>query len=229
MIWPVAQDAATVLLTVKVAAVAVLIDLPPALLLAALLARRRFPGRALLETLLNLPLVLPPVATGLALLMVLTPTSTTGGLLKDGLGLQFVFAWPGAALAAAVVSFPLMLRSLLLGFEAIDPRYVGMARTLGTGPVAVMARIHLPMALPAILAGSLLAFARALGEFGATVIVAGSIPGKTRTLPLDLFHRVQIGDRAGALRLTLISALLAFLILAVGRAAERRITARLES
>ena len=223
------RDALIVLLTLKVATVAVLLDLVPAILLAALIAHRRFPGRAALETLLSLPLVLPPVATGLVLLMILAPASPVGRLLAEGAGAQLVFTWPGAAVAAAVVSFPLMLRALILGFESIDPRYTGVARSLGAGPLEVMRRVHLPLAAPAILAGCLVAFARALGEFGATMIVAGSIPGRTRTLSLDLFHRIETGDEAGALRLAAISALLAFGLLALGRAAERRVAARIQT
>jgi len=221
-----ADDVTAVLLTLKVAVVAVIIDLPPAMLAAHLLARRRFPGRAILETFLTLPLVLPPVATGYVLLLLLAPGSYLGGFLTGTLGVHAVFNWPGAALAAAVVAFPLMLRSLLTGFEALDPRLAKVARTLGAGPLRTFWRIHLPLTMPAVLAGCLLAFARALGEFGATVIVAGSIPGVTRTLPVDLYERIVTGDEAGALRLALISGGLAFVVLTVGRVAERRLRHR---
>ncbi|MFQ5669516.1 MAG: molybdate ABC transporter permease subunit [Acidobacteriota bacterium] len=217
------QVTVTVLLSLKVAVMAVLLNLPPALIAARLLARRRFPGRGAVETILSLPLVLPPVATGFLLLALLAPRSPLGHFLAATLGVRLVFTWLGAALAAAVVSFPLVLRSLLLGFEAVDPRLGQVARTLGAGPVSIYFRVHLPLALPAVISGSLLAFARALGEFGATVIVAGSIPGQTRTLPLDLFHRVANGDEAGALRLAAISAGLAFGTLALGRMAEHRL------
>jgi molybdate transport system permease protein len=216
-------DLTSILLTLKVALVAVAIDLPPALVAARLLARRRFPGRAVLETILSLPLVLPPVASGFVLLMVLAPEGHVGRFLTQTLGVHVVFNWPGAALAAAVVSFPLMLRSLLLGFESVDPRLAQVARTLGAGPLAAFWRVQLPLALPGVLAGCLLAFARALGEFGATVMVAGSIPGVTRTLSLDLYHRVLTGDEAGALRLALLSTALAFTVLGLGRLAERRL------
>jgi molybdate transport system permease protein len=200
--------------------------LPPAVLAAHLLARRRFPGRAVLETFLTLPLVLPPVATGYVLLLLLAPGSYLGSFLTGTLGVHAVFNWPGAALAAAVVAFPLMLRSLLTGFEALDPRLAKVARTLGSGPLRTFWRVQLPLTMPALLAGCLLAFARALGEFGATVIVAGSIPGVTRTLPVDLYERIVTGDEAGALRLALISGGLAFVVLGVGRAAERRLRHR---
>ncbi len=220
------EDGLALLVSLKVAAAAVLVDLPLALLAAYLLARRRFPGRDLLDTVLNLPLVLPPVASGYALLVLLAPDAPAGRLAAEGLGLSLVFSLPGAALAAAVVAFPLMLRALVQGFEALDPRLSQVARTLGAGPVAVALRVQLPLALPAVLAGSLLAFARALGEFGSTVVVAGSIPGVTRTLPVDLYRRIQLGDEAGALRLALLSAALAFAVLAAGRWAERRLRRR---
>ncbi|MFQ5718454.1 MAG: molybdate ABC transporter permease subunit [Acidobacteriota bacterium] len=217
------QDAAIILLTLKVAGTAVALALPPGLLLSAWLARRRFAGRAAIETCLSLPLVLPPVATGLVLLMVLSPSATVGRFLESAFGLRLVFSWPGAALAAAVVSFPLMLRSLLQGFESIDPRYADVARTLGASRLSILWRIHLPLIRPAIVAGCLLTLARSLGEFGATIILAGSIPGRTRTVALELFQRIEVGDTVGALRMALLAVVMAFALLSLGRMAERRL------
>ena len=210
-------------LTLKVGLAAVALDLPPALLAARLLAHRRFPGRALVETVLNLPLVLPPVASGLVLLYLMAPASPLGRALEEGVGLRLVFTWPAAALAAAVVSFPLMLRSVLQGFEAIDPRLGEVARTLGARPMTVFLKVHLPLAAPGIIAGAIMGFARAIGEFGATIMVAGSIPGRTRTLPIAIYHRVQTGDAGGAMRLALLSSVLALALVALGGAAERRL------
>jgi molybdate transport system permease protein len=222
-------DLPVLLLSLKVALAAVILDLPPALLLGRLLARRCFPGRALLDTFLALPLVLPPVATGLLILMLVSPTAMPGRLLARFTGLELVFSWPGAALAAGVVAFPLLLRSVIQALESVDPRLGQVARTLGASRMKTFWRVHLPLALPGVAGGIMLAFARALGEFGATMVVAGSIPGRTRTLPLDLYHRFQLGDDAGALRLALLSALLAFAILGVGRLAERRLRARMDA
>jgi len=222
-------DLPVLLLSLKVALVAVILDLPPALLLARLLARRRFPGRALLDTFLALPLVLPPVATGLILLLLISPQGAPGRILAASTGLELVFTWPGAALAAGVVAFPLMLRSVIQALEAVDPRLGQVARTLGAGRMKAFWLVHLPLALPGVTGGVLLAFARALGEFGATMVVAGSIPGRTRTLPLALYHRFQLGDDTGALRLALLSAVLAFAVLGLGRLAERRLRARMEA
>lgn len=160
---PSSAEWGAVLLTVKVSCLAVLLDLPVALLLARLLVRRRFPGRAALETVLSLPLVLPPVASGLVLVLLLRPAGLLGRGL-DLMGWRLLFTWQGAALAAALVAFPLMLRSVVTGFEAVDPRLALVARTLGASRWSAYRRVTLPLALPGILAGCLLAFARALGS-----------------------------------------------------------------
>jgi molybdate transport system permease protein len=187
-------------LTLRVAAVATLASLPPAVGLAWLLARREFRGRSLVHALVALPMVLPPVAVGLALLLLLGRRGPLGPLLS-ALGIEVVFTWVAAALAAAVVGFPLLARACEQSFAEIDPRYERLARSLGLGPVATFFRVSLPLARRGVLYGALLAFTRALGEFGATAVVAGIIPGRTETLALGIWSRVQLGDDRGALLL----------------------------
>ncbi len=207
------------LISIRVAAVSVLIGLPLALLCARLLTRRRFPGRLALETALNLPLVLPPVATGYFLLLLLSREGPLGSLWSLA-GASLVFTWEAAALAAAVISFPLMLRAAQVSFASIDPRLPAMARTLGASRARAFFTVTLPMALPGVVAAVLLGFARSLGEFGATMMVAGNIPGVTQTLPLAIFTSVQIGSDRTALGLCALSVLLAFGSLAAIRLIE---------
>jgi len=187
-------------LTLRVSALATLASLPPAVGLAWLLARREFRGRSLVQACVALPMVLPPVAVGLALLLLLGRRGPLAPLLA-ALGIDLVFTWVAAALAAAVVGFPLLVRACQQAFAEIDPRYERLARSLGLGPLATFFRVSLLLARRGVAYGVLLAFSRALGEFGATVVVAGIIPGRTETLALGIWARVQRGDDAGALLL----------------------------
>ena len=197
------------LLSVRVAFVATLLVFPLALVTGYVLARTRFPGRSVVQTLITLPMVVPPVAVGLFLLLLLGRDGPFGSLL-DWLGIQLVFTWWAAAFAAAIVGFPLLVRACEQSFAELDARYVAMAYTLGHGRVATFFRVSLPLARRGVLYGTLLCFTRGLGEFGATALVAGIIPGRTETLSLAIWSRVQLGDDAAALALCAASALLAF-------------------
>lgn len=202
------------LLTVAMAATATVLMLPPGLLLAWLLTRRRFPGRVLLETFVSLPLVMPPVATGLILLMLLAPRGVLGGWLAS-LGIEIVFTWKAVVIAMAVMGMPLLVRTARGGFEQVDPRYGHVASTLGASPLRVFLTVTLPLALPAVTAGAVLAFARAIGEFGATMMIAGSIPGSTRTLAVAIYSFAETGRDAEAAQLVAVSAVIAFVALAI--------------
>jgi molybdate transport system permease protein len=188
---------------------ATLLMIPPGLALAWLLARRRFRGHLLIETLVSLPLVMPPVATGLILLLLFSPRGPIGRVLAS-IGIDVVFTWRAVVLAMTVMGLPLFVRAVRAGIEQVDQRYEAMAATLGAPPMRVFFSITLPLALPALIAGAVLGFARALGEFGATIMIAGSIPGVTRTLPVAIYTFTEIGrDREAALLLG-ISAAIAF-------------------
>lgn len=192
-------------LSLKVAATATLFSLPPGIALAYLLSRHRFPGKALVSGLTHLPLILPPVVTGYALLLLFGRGGPLGRLLEP-LGIVFAFDWTGAALAAAVMGFPLLVRAVSLSFDLIDPRIERAAETLGATPLVRFLTVTLPLALPGVAAGAVLAFAKALGEFGATITFVASIPGETRTLPLAIYSLTQVpGGDAAALRLIGIS------------------------
>ncbi|MFL6195238.1 MAG: molybdate ABC transporter permease subunit [Thermoanaerobaculia bacterium] len=197
--------------TLGVSALATALILPPGLAVAWLLARKRWPGKPLLETLVALPLVMPPVATGLLLLKLLGRRGPLGGLLHR-LDLDAVFTWRGVVTAMAVMSFPLLVRGARIAFEGVDPQLERMARTLGTGRLGVFFRVTLPLALRGIAGGTLLAFARALGEFGATIVVAGNIPGRTTTLSLAIYQLVQLGEDEAAFRLLGIATAVAFAV-----------------
>jgi molybdate transport system permease protein len=194
------SDWQVVWFTVGSAALATLFILLPGLAAAWLLARCHWPGKALVETIIALPLVMPPVATGLVLLKLLGRRGPIGSWLES-FDFSIVFTWRAVVIAAAVMSFPLLVRSVRVAFEEIDPRLEQIARTLGAGDMRVFFTITLPLAARGIVAGTLLAFARALGEFGATVMLAGNIPGKTSTLSLAIYNLVQLGDDTTALRL----------------------------
>ncbi len=196
--------------TLGVAALSTLLILPFGLALAWLLARRNWPGKSVVETLVALPLVMPPVATGLLLLKLLGRRSPFGGWLEENLGWEIIFTWRGVVVATAVMSFPLLVRTARVAFEGVNRRFEQVARTLGAGPVRVFATITLPLAARGLLAGAVLAFARALGEFGATIMVAGYIPGKTATLALSIYHLVQLGRDGEAFALLGISVAIAF-------------------
>ncbi|WP_183111527.1 molybdate ABC transporter permease subunit [Xanthomonas campestris] len=189
-------------LSLKVAIVAALVSLPPGIACGWLLARRRFPGKALLDALLHLPLVMPPVVTGYALLVVLGTQGPVGSWLLEHLGIQFAFRWTGAALACAVMGFPLMVRAIRLSIEATDRRLEAAAATLGAGPWRVFFSITLPLAWPGLVAGVVLAFAKALGEFGATITFVSNIPGETQTLSSAIYGLMQVpGMESGVWRL----------------------------
>lgn len=214
-------DLSILLLTLRVAAVATLVILPLGIAAAWQLARRDGPWRTLAETLLSLPLVLPPTAVGLLLLEALRRSGPLGRLL-DGMGIDVLFTWKAVAVATAVMSFPLLVRPARTAFEEVDPRLLAMGRSLGSGPVAVFRRVALPMAWRGILAGTLLAFSRALGEFGATIMIAGNIPGRTQTMALAIFQRTQIGHDGAALRLVGVTVVIAFAIVGTAELLTRR-------
>ena len=222
-----AEEWSAVLLSLKVAGVAVLAMLLPGIACGWLLARRRFPGRSLLDAAIHLPLVLPPVVVGYLLLLSLGRRGWLGGWLHEHFGLDLAFTWKAAAIASAVMGFPLLVRAVRLAIEAIDPRLEAAAATLGAGPVRVLLTITLPLALPGILAGAVLAFARSLGEFGATIMVAGNIEGVTRTIPLAIFSDVQTpGGGGSAIRLVVIAVGVSFLALLASELFSRRLTRR---
>jgi molybdate transport system permease protein len=198
--------------TVVCAAGATALALPPGVVLAWLLARRKFPGRALVETFVSLPLVMPPVATGLILLMLLSRRGRIGGLLER-LGIEVVFTWKAVVLAMAIMGLPLLVRTARAGFEQVNARYERVAATLGASPARIFLTISLPLAWPSVLAGAVLAFARGLGEFGATIIVAGSIPGATRTLAVAIYGYAETGQDSQAMALVLVSVAIAFVAL----------------
>jgi molybdate transport system permease protein len=197
------------LFTTAAALAATALMAPPGLFLAWLLARRRFRGRLLLETLVSMPLVMPPVATGLILLLLFSPRGPLGRVLA-GIGLEVVFTWRAVVLAMTVMGLPLFVRTVRAGLEQVDRRYEAMASTLGAPPLRVFFSVTLPLALPALVAGAVLGFARAIGEFGATIMIAGSIPGVTRTLPVAIYTFAETGRDAEAAMLLGVSATIAF-------------------
>jgi len=195
--------------TVLMALTATALVLPPAIAIGWLLARKEFPGKALLETIVSLPLVLPPVATGLLLLWLFGRHSPVGRAL-DAIGIEVIFTWKAVVLSMIVISFPLVSRSVRAGIEQVDRRYEDIAATLGAGSFRILRTITLPLASRGIAAGAVLGFSRALGEFGATIMVAGAIPGRTRTLAVGIYTLVETGREEAAWSLLLVSALLAF-------------------
>ncbi len=202
MTHQVANEIVALALTLRIAACAIVLILPFGILAAYGLSRYRGPGKSLIETLLALPLVLPPVAIGLILLELLSRSTSS-----------ILFTWKSAVIATAAMSFPLLVRGARSAFDAIDPRLADVARTLGRGPLYVFWRVTLPLAWRGVVGGLLTAFARALGEFGATIVVAGSIPGETRTLSLAIFQHIEAGRDAAAMRLVGLSLACAFLCL----------------
>ncbi len=202
------------LLSLKVSSLAVLFSLPLGIVLAWLLARRDFPGKALLDSVIHLPLVLPPVVIGYLLLIGMGRQGLIGAWLYDWFGLDFSFNWRGASLAAAVVAFPLLVRAIRLALEAVDVKLEAAARTLGASRLRVFCTITLPLTLPGILTGTVMAFARCLGEFGATITFVSNIPGETRTLPLAMYTFIETpGAEAEAARLCIIAIAIALLSL----------------
>lgn len=202
-------------LTVQAATLATILNLPIAIGLGWLIVKRRVRGAFLLDILASLPLAVPPVVVGYMLLLILGRNGPVGGALDRALGIEIVFTWVAASLAAAIVSFPLIARAVMVALSGVDERLERSARSLGAGPIRTAVTITLPIALPGILAGVLLGFIRALSEFGATIVVAGNIPGRTQTLPLAIYHNVQLGRDQEALILVAVSVLLAIATLAV--------------
>jgi molybdate transport system permease protein len=201
-----AADWAPVVLSLQVAVVATLFILPPAVGVAWLLSRPRLRGRLLLEVIVTAPLVMPPIITGYLLLLLLGRGGPVGAWLHNALGIDIAFTWIGAAIAAGVLAFPLTVRAIQISLESIDRRLEGTARTLGAGPWDTFFSVTLPLAAPGIVAGTLLGFARCLGEFGATIVLAGNIPGKTQTIPLAIYSAINSpGGEARAMTLLLIS------------------------
>jgi molybdate transport system permease protein len=212
-----------VLLSLKVALWSVLASLPIAVAVAHLLARRDFPGKSLLDAVVHLPLVLPPVVVGYFLLVLLGRNGPLGAWLEQWFGVTVAFRWTGAAIACAVMGLPLMVRAIRLSIEAIDPKLEAAAETLGASGLGIFATITLPLALPGILTGMLLSFARGLGEFGATITFVSNIPGETETLPLAIFALTQVpGGDERALRLCVISIVLSLAALLASEALVRR-------
>lgn len=210
------------LFTLGVALLSTLLILPGGVALGWLLARRRWPGKVLVETFVALPLVIPPVATGLILLKLFGRRGVLGRFFENSLGIEIVFTWKAVVLATAVMSFPLLVRAARVAFEEVNLRFEETARTLGAGPWDAFWTVTLPLARRGILAGCVLAFARALGEFGATIMIAGMIPGETITLALGIYHEVQLGHDDAALGLLLISVGLAFGALWLNERLSRR-------
>lgn len=215
------EELSLILFSLAVAALATLLILPFGVAAAYGLARWDGPGKGVVETLLSLPLVLPPTAVGLVLLELLAARGPLGRVL-DAVGVEVVFTPKAVVLASAVMAFPLLVRSARSGFEEVDPRLVAVARTLGDSRARAFFRVTLPLAWRGVLTGTLLAFSRALGEFGATVLVAGNIPGRTQTLSLAIFHRTQLGEDAEALRLVGVATLLAFAAIYTTEVLSRR-------
>jgi molybdate transport system permease protein len=214
-------------LSLRVAAWAVLTSLPVGIAVALVLARGRFWGKAVLDTAVHLPLILPPVVTGYTLLILFGRRGPAGAFLAQTFGVVLAFRWTGAALAGAVMAFPLLVRAIRLSVEAVDRRLEEAAGTLGAGRAWVFLTVTLPLILPGIVAGGILAFARSLGEFGATITFVSSIPGETQTLPAAIYAFTQIpGGDAGALRLSLVSVAISVVALALSEALARRVGAR---
>lgn len=227
--WPLSPvEIEALSLSAKVATWAVALSLPPGILLAWLLARKDFLGKSLLNALVHLPLVVPPVVVGYGLLVLLGRNGPLGAWLFETLGITVAFTWKGAAIAAGVISFPLMVRAIRLSVEGIDARYEAVAATLGASKLRTFLSISLPLALPGVLTGATLAFARCLGEFGATITFVSNIPGETRTLPLALYSAINTpGGEDTALRIVAISIALAFAALLLSELLARRITRRI--
>ena len=217
------EELGIILLSLKVALCSVAFSLPLAIIIAYVLARFDFAGKTLLDALVHLPLVLPPVVVGYALLLIFGKQGALGAWLDRWLGIVFAFRWTGAALAAAIMGFPLMVRAIRLSMAAVDRRLETLARTLGAARVRVYVSVTLPLALPGIVTGALLSFARSLGEFGATITFVSNIPGETETLPLAIYSLTQTpGGDAQALRLSIIAVALSIAALIASEWLTRR-------
>ncbi|MEJ2020981.1 MAG: molybdate ABC transporter permease subunit [Maritimibacter sp.] len=220
--WLGPEEWQAVALSLRVALVATLFSLPPGIFVAYALARWRFPGREILNGLVHLPLILPPVVTGYLLLISLGTQAPLGAALAH-IGITFAFRWTGAALAAGIMGFPLMVRAIRLSIEAVDPKLEEAAATLGASRLRVFTTVNLPLILPGIIAGAVLGFAKAMGEFGATITFVSNIPGQTRTLPTAIYTFLQVpGGEGAALRLVLVSVSVAMVALVASEVFARR-------
>lgn len=227
MDWLTPQEWQAVALSLRVSFWAMLLSLPFGLFVAYALARWQFPGKQVVNGLVHLPLILPPVVTGYLLLITFGTRGPVGSLLQE-VGVTFAFRWTGAALAAAIMAFPLMVRAMRLSIEAVDPRLEQAAATLGASRGWVFATVTLPLILPGILTGAILAFAKAMGEFGATITFVSNIPGQTQTLPSAIYALLQVpGGEGSALRLVLVSVVVAMGALLLSEWLSRRVAARI--
>ncbi|MFZ5751619.1 MAG: molybdate ABC transporter permease subunit [Pseudomonadota bacterium] len=226
--WLSPEEWRAVALSLKVSFWAVLVSLPFGILVAYALARGRFWGRQILNGLVHLPLILPPVVTGYLLLLTFGRRGGVGQFLEQWFGIVFAFRWTGAALAAGIMAFPLMVRAIRLAIEAVDPKLEEAAGTLGASPVWVFLTMTLPLILPGILAGTILAFAKAMGEFGATITFVSNIPGETQTLPTAIYSLLQVpGGEAQARRLVLVAIAIAMAALLLSEWVARRVARRI--
>jgi molybdate transport system permease protein len=226
--WLSPEAATALMLSLRVSLVATLASLPVGILVAYALARGRFVGHGLLNGLVHLPLILPPVVTGYLLLLTFGRQGWIGASLWDWFGFTFAFRWTGAALAAAVMAFPLLVRAIRLAIEAVDPRLEEAASTLGASRLVVFVTVTLPLILPGIIAGAVLAFAKAMGEFGATITFVANIPGETQTLPTAIYSFLQVpGGDGAALRMVAVSVAVAMVALAVSEWLSRRVARRI--
>lgn len=228
MDWLTPEETTALMLSLRVSLVATVASLPFGIAVALLLARGRFPGHGLLNGLVHLPLILPPVVTGYLLLLTFGRQGWVGAALWDWFGFTFAFRWTGAALAAAVMAFPLMVRAIRLAIEAVDPRLEEAAGTLGASRLTVFTTVTLPLILPGVIAGAVLAFAKAMGEFGATITFVANIPGETQTLPTAIYSFLQVpGGDGAALRLVVISVAVAMAALVLSEVMARRVAKRI--
>ncbi len=216
-------------LSIKVSVWATIVSLPFGILVAHVLARRNFPGKSILNGVVHLPLILPPVVTGYLLLLSFGRRGPIGSFLEQTFGIIFSFRWTGAALACGVMGFPLMVRAIRLSIEAVDRKLEAAASTLGADPAWVFATVTLPLILPGVIAGMILCFAKAMGEFGATITFVSNIPGETQTLPSAIYTFTQVpGGDVGALRLTLVSIAIAMVALVASEVLARRVSRRMD-
>ena len=226
--WLSPEEWTAVALSLRVSLVATLVSLPIGVATALLLARGQFPGKQLLNGIVNLPLIMPPVVTGYMLLIVFGRRGAVGNLLDSWFGIVLAFKWTGAALAAAVMAFPLMVRAIRLAIEAVDPKLEEAAATLGANRVWTFFFVTLPLILPGILAGAILAFAKAMGEFGATITFVSNIPGQTQTLPSAIYAFLQVpGGDGPAFRLVLVSVFVAIVALLISEIVATRVARRI--
>ena len=222
------EEWTAVLLSLRVASWATLLSLPFGILVAVLLARGRFWGRELLNGLVHLPLIMPPVVTGYLLLLLFGRRGPIGSFLDQTFGIVLAFRWTGAALACAIMAFPLMVRAIRLAVEAVDPKLEEAAGTLGANRLWTFAVVTLPLILPGIIAGSILSFAKAMGEFGATITFVSNIPGETQTIPSAIYALIQVpGGEAGALRLAAVSIAIAMAALLASEVVARLVARRI--